>query len=67
MNSCSFAEYIDFLRANITNLIEYKESTGTLNPNLLKVRDGLSHPDPIVLINACEQASRAFAEKNLYH
>ncbi len=67
MSSCSFADYINFLRDNITNLIEYKEGTGNLNPSLLKVREGLSHPDPIVLISACEQASKAFAEKNLYH
>ena len=67
MNSCRFEDYIGFLRENISNLIEYRESTGTLDPSLLKVRNDLFNQDPFVVIGASVQASKAFAADNLYH
>lgn len=67
MSSCRFEDYIGFLRDNINNLIEYRESTGTLDPNLLKIRNDLFNQDPFVVIGASVQASKAFAEENLYH
>lgn len=67
MSSCSFADYIGFLRDNITNLIEYRESTGTLEPGLLQIRQDLFNQDPFVVIDASVQATKAFADKNLYH
>jgi hypothetical protein len=67
MSSCRFADYIGFLRENINSLIEYKESTGTLEPGLLQIRNDLFNQDPFVVIGASVQATRAFAEQNLYH
>lgn len=67
MNSCRFEDYIGFLRENITNLIEYRESTGRFEPGLLQIRDDLFNPDPFVVIGASVQATKAFAEENLYH
>lgn len=67
MNSCRFEEYIGFLRDNISNLIEYREATGTLEPDLLKIRNDLFNQDPFVVIGASVQATKAFAAENLYH
>ena len=67
MNSCRFEEYIGFLRDNINNLIEYRECTGTLEPGLLKIKNDLFNQDPFVVIGASVQATKAFADKNLYH
>lgn len=67
MNSCRFEDYIGFLRENISNLIEYREATGTLEPNLLKIRNDLFNQDPFVVIGASVQATKAFAAENLYH
>lgn len=67
MSSCRFGDYIDFLRANIGNLIQYKERTGTMDPRLLQIKNGLFNQDPFVVIGASVQATKAFAEKNLYH
>ncbi len=67
MSSCGFGEYIDFLRDNLINLIQYKESTGTFDPNLLQLKHDLFNQDPFVVIGASVRATRVFAEKTLYH
>lgn len=67
MSSCRFEDYIVFLRDNIGNLIKYRESTGTFEPELEKIRNGLFNQDPFVVIAASVQATKAFAEKDLYH
>lgn len=67
MSSCRFGDYIDFLRDNIGNLIEYKERTGNLDPRLLQIQNGLFNEDPFVVIGASVQATKAFSEKTLYH
>lgn len=67
MSSCRFEDYIGFLRDNINNLIEYREATGTLEPNLLKIRNDLFNQDPFVVIGASVQATKAFEADNLYH
>lgn len=67
MSSCRFEDYIGFLRDNINNLIEYRESTGTFVPELLEIRNGLFNQDPFVVIGASVEASKAFEDKNLYH
>jgi len=67
MSSCRFGDYIDFLRDNIGNLIEYRECTGTLDQRLLQIKSDLFNPDPFVVIGASVQATKAFAEENLYH
>lgn len=67
MSSCRFGEYIDFLRDNIVNLIQYKESTGTMVPDLLQLKQDLFNLDPFVVIGASVRATKVFEEKNLYH
>jgi len=67
MSSCRFGDYIDFLRDNIGNLIQYRECTGTLDQRLLQIKSDLFNPDPFVVIGASVQATKAFAEENLYH
>jgi len=67
MSSCRFGDYIDFLRANIGNLIEYREGTGNIAQNLREIKSGLFNQDPFVVIRASVKATEAFAEKNLYH
>lgn len=67
MSSCRFGEYIDFLRDNIVNLIEYKECTGIVEPNLLQIKQDLFNPDPFVVIGASFRATKLFEQKNLYH
>lgn len=67
MSSCRFGDYIDFLRSNISNLIEYREGTGNLDPNLLRIKSDLFNKDPFVVVGASVQATKVFSEKNLYH
>jgi hypothetical protein len=67
MSSCRFGDYIDFLRSNISNLIEYKEGTGSIEPHLHQIKSDLFNPDPFVVIGASVQATKAFAETNLFH
>lgn len=66
-SSCRFEDYIDFLRANIKNVIEYREATGTSEPHLHDIMDGLFNKDPFVVVGASVQASKVFAAENLYH
>lgn len=62
-----FQDYIDFLRENFINLVEYRELTGTLEPKLTKASQDLFDEDPFVVFNASLVATVAFADKNLYH
>ena len=62
-----FKDYIDFLRQNFTNLVEYRELTGTLEPRLTQARQDLFDDDPFVVFKASLVATIAFADKNLYH
>ena len=67
MSGCRFGDYIDFLRANISHLIEYREGTSGMQPHLHKIKSDLFNQDPFVVIGASVQATKAFAEERLYH
>jgi hypothetical protein len=63
-----FQEYIDFLRENFINLVEYREiATGTVEPKLLQAKQDLFDDDPFIVFGASLVATIAFADKNLYH
>lgn len=66
-NSKKFEEYVKFLRDNIENLVEYRELTGTSEPNLIKVKEDLFDEDPFVVFGATLLATAAFSDKSLYH
>jgi hypothetical protein len=62
-----FREYINFLRENFVNLVEYRELTGTSEQKLIQAREDLFNDDPFVVFGASLIATMAFADKNLYH
>ena len=64
----SFEGYIEFLRENFTNLVEYRELTGGMvEPKLNQAKEDLFDDDPFVVFGASLVATIAFADKNLYH
>jgi hypothetical protein len=67
MDSYTFGEYIDFLRDNVLNLVQYREKTGTLRPELVRVKDNLFDADPFVVYNASLAATAALADQTIYH
>lgn len=66
-STSGFQEYINFLRENFTNLVEYREITGTVEPKLIQAKQDLFDDDPFVVFGASLVATIAFADKNLYH
>ena len=62
-----FQEYINFLRENFINLVEYREITGKVEPRLIQAKKDLFDDDPFVVFNASLVATIAFADKSLYH
>jgi hypothetical protein len=63
-----FQEYINFLRENFVNLVEYRElTTGTVEPKLIQAKEDLFNDDPFIVFGASLIATVAFADKNLYH
>lgn len=67
ITSKNFSEYIDFLRKNFNNVIEYKERTGTLESGVLKIWDGLFDEDPFIVFNASIAAAAVLGDGALYH
>jgi len=67
MEHKQFGEYIEFLRNNFGNLVEYKELAGTPSHNLTKVKTDLFHEDPFVVYGASIAATAEFANSNIYH
>ena len=67
ITSKNFNEYIDFLRNNFNNVIEYKERTGTLEPGVLQIGDDLFDEDPFVVFNASIAAAAVLYDRTLYH
>jgi len=67
MAKYQFGEYISFLRENITNLVEYKQLTGSFDPELGQVEKDLFNEDPFVVFGATLEATLAFSDKRLYH
>jgi len=62
-----FQDYINFLRENFANLVEYREITGTIEPKLIQAKQDLFDDDPFVVFGASLIATIAFADKTLYH
>jgi hypothetical protein len=62
-----FAEYIEYLRENITNLVEYRERTGTRDPGVTQIKEDLFDEDPFVVFSASIAATLVLADKSIYH
>jgi hypothetical protein len=58
---------LQHVRENFMTLVEYRERTGTLEPLLLKVKQGLFNEDPFVVLGSSIAASALLAERRLYH
>ena len=67
MNDKQFGDYIDFLRENFGNLVEYKELTGKSSASLLQTQADLFHEDPFVVFGASIVATAEFADNKIYH
>jgi len=70
LNSASgykFEEYIKYLRENFVNLVEYRERTGTLESNVMHIKEALFNDDPFVVFNASLAATVVLADKSIYH
>lgn len=67
MDTYNFQEYIDFLRENVANLVQYRERTGTLEFELLKVKADLNDDDPFIVFGASVMATALLADKSIYH
>lgn len=67
ITSHRFGEYIEFLRENLSNLVEYRERTGTLDLNVLQVKEDLFDDDPFVVFTASLAATVLLADKSIYH
>ena len=62
-----FQDYINFLRENFINLVEYREITGIAEPKLIQAKQDLFDADPFIVFKASLVATLAFTDKNLYH
>lgn len=62
-----FEDYIQHLRENLANLVEYRERTGTLEPTVLQVKEALFNDDPFVVFNATLVATAVLADRSIYH
>jgi hypothetical protein len=62
-----FEEYIQYLRENLVNLVEYRERTGTLEANVVQIKEALFNDDPFVVFSASLAASVVLADKSIYH
>lgn len=67
ITSHRFGDYIEYLRENLINLVEYRERTGTLEPNVLQVKEDMFDDDPFVVFTACIAATVILSDKKLYH
>lgn len=63
----SFEDYIQYLRENFTNLVEYRERTGTLEPGVRKIKEALFNEDPFIVFSASLAATIVMADKSIYH
>lgn len=67
ITSHRFGEYIEYLREHLVNLVEYRERTGTLDLDVLQVKEDLFDEDPFVVFTASIAASLILADKSIYH
>jgi hypothetical protein len=64
---CRFEDYIQYLRENLANLVQYRERTGTLEPTVLQVKEALFNDDPFIVFNASLAATAVLADRSIYH
>jgi len=62
-----FDEYIEYLRENLSNLVEYRERTGIVDPCLIEVKDALFNEDPFIVFGATVAATVFLSDKSIYH
>lgn len=62
-----FEDYIEYLRENVSTLVEYREMTGTVDPNVLQIKEDLFNEDPFVVFSASIAATILLADKSIYH
>lgn len=67
ITSRNFDEYISFLREHFGYVIEYRERTGTLQPEVAEIAEDLFDEDPFVVFGATIAAAAVMQDKNLYH
>jgi len=67
ITSRNFDEYIEFLRENFGNIIEYRERTGTLKPGVAEIGTDLFDDDPFVVFSASIAAAAVLYDESLYH
>lgn len=67
ITSHRFGEYIEFLREHLVNLVEYRERTGTIEPNVIQIKEDLFDDDPFVVFTASLAATVLLADKSIYH
>lgn len=67
MDLKKFGDYIEFLRENFGNLVEYRELTGQVEPKLSQIKEDLFNEDPFVVFGASIIATAEFADLNIYH
>lgn len=67
ITSHRYGEYIEFLRENLVNLVEYRERTGTIDPDVVQIKEDLFDEDPFVVFTASIAASMLLADKSIYH
>lgn len=66
-NSQRFEDYIEYLRENVSNLVEYREMTGTVDPNALQIKEDLFNEDPFIVFSASIAATLLLADRSIYH
>jgi len=62
-----FEEYIQYLRESFVNLVEYRERTGTLEANVVQIKEALFNEDPFIVFSASVAATVVLADKYIYH
>lgn len=67
MNQKQFGDYINFLRENFGNLVQYKALTGNSSSELSKIEEDLFDEDPFVVFGASIIATAEFADNKIYH
>ena len=67
ITSTNYDEFILFLRENFSDIVEYRELTGTLQPGIAKIVLDLGDEDPFVVFGASIAAAAVLGDKNLYH
>ncbi|MFM8454459.1 MAG: hypothetical protein ACKOAD_05815 [Gammaproteobacteria bacterium] len=65
----SFEKYIELLKEDFNNLVQYREKTGSVRSSmpLALIQKALEDDDPFVVFDASLLASELLADQSLYH